>query len=103
MCLISAKARCNSLMVRLHVHLLCDSKYPKGMGANWKAFAVGSAFFAALTAIFGKIGVNSMSSDLATFLRTIVILLLSACIVSVRGEWQRPADILALGAAALGP
>jgi transporter family protein len=72
------------------------------MSASWKAFAVGSAFFAALTAIFGKIGVSSMSSDLATFLRTIVILLVSACIVSLRGEWQRPGDISALGAAALG-
>ena len=79
-----------------------DTKYPKGMSANWKAFAVGSAFFAALTAIFGKIGVGSMSSDLATFLRTIVILLVSAFIVSVRGEWQRPGDMSALGAASLG-
>jgi transporter family protein len=84
------------------VRLLYDTKYPKGMSASWKAFAVGSAFFAALTAIFGKIGVGSMSSDLATFLRTIVILLLSACIVSARGEWQRPGDISALGAASLG-
>ncbi len=83
------------------MRLLYDCKYPKGMSANWKAFAVGSAFFAALTAIFGKIGVGSMSSDLATFLRTIVILLVSAFIVSVRGEWQRPGDISALGAASL--
>jgi transporter family protein len=72
------------------------------MSANWKAFAVASAFFAALTAIFGKIGVSSMSSDLATLLRTIVILLVTACIVSVRGEWQRPGDISGLGAASLG-
>jgi bacterial/archaeal transporter family protein len=72
------------------------------MSASWKAFAVGSAFFAALTAIFGKIGVSTMSSDLATLLRTIVILTVSACIVSVRGEWQRPGDISALGAASLG-
>ena len=78
------------------MRLLYDTKYPKGMSANWKAFAVGSAFFAALTAIFGKIGVGSMSSDLATFLRTIVILLVSAFIVSVRGEWQRPGDMSAL-------
>ena len=84
------------------MRLLYDTKYPKGMGASWKAFAVGSAFFAALTAIFGKIGVSSMSSDLATFLRTIVILLVSACIVSVRGEWQQPGGISALGAASLG-
>jgi len=72
------------------------------MSASWKAFAVGSAFFAALTAIFGKIGVSSMSSDLATFLRTVVVLLVSALIVSVRGEWQRPGGISALGAASLG-
>jgi transporter family protein len=72
------------------------------MVANWKAFAVGSAFFAALTAIFGKIGVGSMSSDLATFLRTIVILLVTACIVSLRGEWRPPGEISALGAASVG-
>src|SRR5579862_6744311 len=102
MCLISARARCNSLTGRCHVGLLYDTKYPKGMGANWKAFAVGSAFFAALTAIFGKIGVGSMSSDLATFLRTVVILLVSAFLVTVRGEWQRPGDISAVGAVSLG-
>jgi bacterial/archaeal transporter family protein len=72
------------------------------MGTNWKAFAVASAFFAALTAIFGKLGVSSMSSDLATFLRTVVILLVSALVVSVRGEWQRPGDVSLLGAASLG-
>lgn len=67
------------------------------MSFSWKVFAIGSAFFAALTAIFGKIGVGSMPSDLATFLRTIVILLLSALIVSVRGEWHRPEGIATLG------
>jgi transporter family protein len=80
------------------VRLIYDTKYPKGMEANWKVFAVGSALFAALTAIFGKIGVASMSSDLATFLRTLVIVLVSAFVVSVRGEWQRPGEISALGA-----
>lgn len=67
------------------------------MTFSWKVFAIGSAFFAALTAILGKIGVGSMPSDLATFLRTIVILLLSAFIVSVRGEWQRPQGMSMLG------
>ena len=79
-----------------------DSKYPKVMTANWKVFAVGSAFFAALTAILGKIGVGSMSSDLATFLRTIVILLLSALIVGLRGEWQRPDELSTLGVVSIG-
>lgn len=77
------------------------TQYPKGMSASWKVFAIGSAFFAALTAIFGKIGVSSMSSDLATFLRTLVILLVSALVVSLRGEWSRPGDISAIGAASL--
>ena len=67
------------------------------MSLDWKAFALGSAFFAALTAIFGKIGVAEMNSDLATFLRTIVILLLSALVVTARSEWQRPGGLSGKG------
>ena len=57
------------------------------MNLSWKAFALGSALFAALTAILGRIGVSEMSSDLATCVRTVVILLLSATLVTVRNEW----------------
>jgi bacterial/archaeal transporter family protein len=60
------------------------------MSADWRLFAVGSAFFAALTAIFGKVGVSEINSDLATFLRTVVILLVAALLICVRHEWQRP-------------
>jgi transporter family protein len=60
------------------------------MDLNWRTFALGSAFFAALTAIFGKIGVSEINSNLATFLRTLVILLVTALLVSARHEWQRP-------------
>ena len=60
------------------------------MTTDWRLFAIGSAFFAALTAIFGKIGVSEMNSDLATFLRTIVILIVTALLISARHEWQRP-------------
>jgi transporter family protein len=56
----------------------------------WLLFALGSAFFAALTAIFAKLGVVGMNPDLATFVRTAVILLVTAAVVSARGEWQRP-------------
>jgi transporter family protein len=55
---------------------------------DWRFFAFSSAFFAALTAIFGKIGVSEINSDLATFIRTIVILLVAALFVSFRGEWK---------------
>jgi len=60
---------------------------------HWQLFAVGSAFFAALTAIFGKIGVAQLNSDVATLIRTVVILAVTALIVTVRREWQRPEEI----------
>jgi len=60
------------------------------MNPDWRAYAVGSALFAALTAVFGKVAVTDINSDLATFLRTIVILGVSALVIWARGEWQRP-------------
>jgi transporter family protein len=41
---------------------------------SWLFWALGSAVFAALTALFGKIGVAEINSNLATFIRTVVIL-----------------------------
>jgi bacterial/archaeal transporter family protein len=67
------------------------------MNIGWKVFALGSAVFAALTAIFGKIGVGQINPDLATLVRTVIILLVSALIVTLRGEWQRPGSISGLG------
>jgi transporter family protein len=58
--------------------------------SSWQIFALGSAFFAALTAICGKIGVTGIHSSLATFLRTLVIVMVTAAILTLRGEWQRP-------------
>ncbi len=59
------------------------------MNTDWRLFALGSAFFAALTAIFGKVGVAEINSDLATFIRTLVILTVMALLISARQEWQR--------------
>ena len=47
----------------------------------WKTYAVASAFFAALTAIFAKLGVRDVNSDLATAIRTLIILFLTWGIV----------------------
>lgn len=63
------------------------------MSLDWRAFALASAFFAAMTAIFGKVGVSEMNSDLATFLRTLVILLVTALLIWSRDEWQRPGNL----------
>ena len=63
------------------------------MRDSWLLFALGSAFFAALTALFGKLGVAGINSNLATFIRTIVIVLVTAGILSLRGEWARPSGL----------
>ena len=52
----------------------------------WKYYALLSAFFAALTAIFAKVGVKDINSDLATAIRTTVILLLTWGIVLFGSE-----------------
>jgi transporter family protein len=59
----------------------------------WLPFAIGSAFFASLTAVFGKLGVSGLNSNVATFIRTVVILVVTACIISMRNEWQKPTTI----------
>ena len=60
---------------------------------TWQVFALGSAFFAGLTAILGKVGVTEINSNLATLIRTVVILGITALLVTFRGEWE-PMDKL---------
>jgi transporter family protein len=54
----------------------------------WWIFALFSAFFAALTTIFAKIGVENINSDLATAIRTVVILAIAWGIVGANGQLQ---------------
>jgi hypothetical protein len=56
-------------------------------------WAVLSAVFAALTAIFAKVGVANVNSDLATFIRTIVVICILALIVYATRQFQNPAEI----------
>ena len=62
---------------------------------SWPFWALLSACFAALTAIFAKIGVENINSDLATLLRTFVIAVVLAAIVSVTRQYQPLASISA--------
>ena len=55
---------------------------------SWQLWALLSAVFAALTAIFAKVGVENVNSDLATFIRTVVILLALGAILVGTGQWQ---------------
>lgn len=60
---------------------------------SWFYWALLSAIFAALTAIFAKIGVTNINSDLATFLRTIIIAIVLAVILAVTRQYQPLASI----------
>ena len=64
-----------------------------GWQNSWQVWALLSAIFAALTAIFAKIGVENVNSDFATFIRTIVILVTLAGMLTILGEWQVPASV----------
>jgi transporter family protein len=61
--------------------------------SSWQFWAVLSAVFAALTAIFAKIGIENVNSDFATFIRTIVILVTLACILAATGQFQSPGSV----------
>ena len=58
------------------------------MGHTWFYWALASAFFAALTAIFAKAGLQGIDSDFATFIRTLVIIAALAAFLSYAGKWQ---------------
>ena len=55
---------------------------------SWQFWALLSAAFAALTAIFAKVGIENVNSDFATFIRTIVILLALGGILVATGNFQ---------------
>jgi len=61
--------------------------------SSWQFWAVLSAIFAALTAIFAKVGVENVNSDLATLIRTVVVLLSLALIVYATDQLQDPSTI----------
>jgi transporter family protein len=59
----------------------------------WQFWAIVAAIFAALTAIFAKVGVEAIDSDYATFIRTLVIVAVLAAMLTAFGKWQSPATV----------
>jgi transporter family protein len=60
---------------------------------DWLVWALLSAVFAALTAIFAKIGLEGVNSDLATLIRTVVILIVLAVFVYSTGKFSNPFEL----------
>jgi len=61
--------------------------------ASWFYWAALSAVFAALTAIFAKIGLEGVNSDLATLVRTFVIAAVLGSFVYATGQWSNPLEL----------
>ena len=57
---------------------------------GWLFWALLSAVFAALTAIFAKIGIQGVDSDLATLIRTAIVMIVLAAFVGLSGKWLNP-------------
>jgi len=60
---------------------------------SWQFWAIIAAIFAALTAIFAKLGVQDIDSDYATFIRTLVVIALLAAILTIGDKWRNPTEI----------
>lgn len=58
--------------------------------ASWLPWALLSAVFAALTAVFAKVGLEGVDSDFATLVRTVVIVGVLGAIVTATGKWRDP-------------
>ncbi|WP_287033961.1 EamA family transporter [Methylophilus sp.] len=63
------------------------------MANQWFFWAILSACFAALTAIFAKVGVQGVDSDFATLIRTVLISLVLAPFVWLAGKWSNPLSL----------
>lgn len=59
----------------------------------WFFWALLSAVFAALTAIFAKIGIKGVDSDLATLMRTGIIIVVLSAFVWFTGKWSNPFEL----------
>ncbi|WFU32735.1 EamA family transporter [Bradyrhizobium brasilense] len=61
--------------------------------SSWQVWAFLSAVFAALTAIFAKVGVEGINSDLATLIRTVIVLITLSAILFATGQFTQSGPI----------
>ncbi len=61
--------------------------------STWLIWAILSACFAALTAIFAKIGIRGIDSDFATLIRTFIIIIVLSTFLWLAGKWSNPFEL----------
>src|SRR5262249_47833284 len=119
-CLIALVVRCNKCRDPVYNHSdwtltplsardVLNKERQMLSSQNWIFWALLSAVFAALVAIFAKIGLEGIDSDYATLLRTFVIIVVLSLFVGITGKWRNPITLsprtgifLALSALATG-
>ena len=65
-----------------------EARAPQGGAGAWMPYAFGSAIFASLTAILGKVGISDIDSNLGTAIRTVVVLVMAWGMVWATGKQQ---------------
>lgn len=78
-----------TVLIAAGTYLMIDRRawsVPGEGGRRWLPWAIGSAVFAALTAILGKVGIVEVESNLGTAIRTVVVLVMAWIVVFVTGE-----------------
>lgn len=77
-------------VITLGTFLMIEKKQPAGTKQKqdraWLVYAIGAAVFAALTSVLAKIGIEAVESNLATAIRTCVVLVMSWAIVAAKGK-----------------
>ena len=79
------------VLITIGTFLMIEKKASTGGGTTgmlWLWYALGSAVFAALTSILGKVGISGVESNLGTAIRTIVVLIMAWVMVLVTGKGQ---------------
>lgn len=87
---------CGLLLIALGTFLMLEKKdisSVQGKGKSWLLYAIGSAVFASLTAILGKVGISDVESNLGTAIRTGVVLIMAWVMVFVTGKQHTVRDI----------
>lgn len=84
------------VLIAVGTYLMIEKKQSTGAakeGASWLLYAAGSAVFASLTSILGKVGISGVESNLGTAIRTGVVLVMSWMMVFVTGKSAKLCEI----------